>query len=38
MVWTRVENGGELVGEENTRIRCKSCKVERRATSWMDGL
>ena len=30
------ENGGGLVGEENSRIQCKRSEVERKAINGMD--
>ena len=39
MVRTHGENGGGLVVEENSRMRCERCEVERRPqTGWMDGM
>ena len=35
MVWRQGENGP--VGEENSRIRCERCEVERKAMNGMDG-
>ena len=36
-VWTQGENGRGPVGEENSKIQCERCEVERKATNRMDG-
>ena len=37
VVWTLGENGGGPICEENNRIRCERCEVERKAMNRMDG-
>ena len=37
MDWTHTDNGRGPVGEENSRIRCENCEVERKVTNGMDG-
>ena len=37
VVWTHGENGGGLVAEEKSRIRCEKCDIEIKATSGMEG-
>ena len=36
MFWTYGENGRGLVGEENSRIQCEMCEVDRKAMKGME--
>ena len=38
VIWIHGENGGGLVGEENSKIQYERCEVERKVTEWMDGM
>ena len=37
VVWIHGENGGESVDEENSKIWCEKCEIERKAINRMDG-
>ena len=35
-IWTHTENRGGPVSEENIRIQCERCEVERKAMNGVD--
>ena len=37
MAYTHGENGRGLISEENSRIQCERCEVQRKTTNGIDG-